>query len=173
MSPIKNCAAVFVSLMLLSASSFAWGPEGHRIIGEIAETRLTPAARLQVKELLGNDNLAAVALWADEIRSERPESYGWHFVVIPMDASGFSEQRDCFRPDEKHPYTLEDHHNCVVDRITMFERVLADRKAPLCVIPEPDRPWLTFGSIWAELGDTQRVRIAPGPPDRTAWVDVH
>jgi isopenicillin-N N-acyltransferase like protein len=53
------------------------------------------------------------------------------------------------------------------------ERVLADRKAPLCVIPEPDRPWLTFGSIWAELGDTQRVRIAPGPPDRTAWVDVH
>lgn len=130
MSPMKNCAAVFVSLMLLSASSFAWGPEGHRIIGEIAETRLTPAARLQVKELLGNDNLAAVALWADEIRSERPESYGWHFVDIPMDASGFSEQRDCFRPDEKHPYTLEDHHNCVVDRITMFERVLADRNAP-------------------------------------------
>jgi hypothetical protein len=53
------------------------------------------------------------------------------------------------------------------------ERVLADREAPLCVIPEPGRPWLTFGSIWAELGDTPRVRITPGPPDRTAWVDVY
>ncbi len=52
------------------------------------------------------------------------------------------------------------------------ERVLADREAPLCVIPEPGRPWITFGSIWAELGDAPRVRIAPGPPDRTAWVDV-
>jgi isopenicillin-N N-acyltransferase like protein len=52
------------------------------------------------------------------------------------------------------------------------ERALADREAPLCVIPEPDRPWITFGSIWAELGDAPRVRIAPGPPDRTAWVDA-
>jgi hypothetical protein len=52
------------------------------------------------------------------------------------------------------------------------ERVLGDRDAPLCVIAEPGRPWLTFGSIWAELGRTARVRIAPGPPDRTAWLDV-
>lgn len=52
------------------------------------------------------------------------------------------------------------------------ERALADRDAPLCVIPEPGRPWLTFGSIWAELSSPPRVRIAPGPPDRTAWVDA-
>lgn len=52
------------------------------------------------------------------------------------------------------------------------ERVLADRDAPLCVVPEPGHPWITFGSIWAELGSQRRVRIAPGPPDRTAWVDA-
>jgi isopenicillin-N N-acyltransferase like protein len=52
------------------------------------------------------------------------------------------------------------------------ERVLADRDTPLCVIPAPDRPWITFGSIWAELGAAPRVRIAPGPPDRTAWTDA-
>jgi isopenicillin-N N-acyltransferase-like protein len=52
------------------------------------------------------------------------------------------------------------------------ERALADREAPLCVIPEPGRAWMTFGSIWAELGEGPRVRIAPGPPDRTAWIDV-
>jgi hypothetical protein len=52
------------------------------------------------------------------------------------------------------------------------ERTLAEREAPLCVIPEPGRPWITFGSIWAELGDTPRARIAPGPPDRTPWIDA-
>ena len=52
------------------------------------------------------------------------------------------------------------------------ERALADRDAPLCVVAEPGHPWLTFGSIWAELGASPRARIAPGPPDRTAWVDA-
>ena len=51
------------------------------------------------------------------------------------------------------------------------ERVLADRDTPLSIVPEPGRPWITFGSIWAELGASPRVRIAPGPPDRTAWLD--
>lgn len=130
MDRMKNCAAVFAFLILISGSSFAWGPEGHRIVGDIAQARLTPTARLHVKELLGNDDLAAIAVWADEIKGEHPETDGWHFVDIPMDASGFSEQRDCFHPDEKHPYTLQDHHNCVVDRITMFKQVLANRSAP-------------------------------------------
>jgi hypothetical protein len=129
MNRMKNCAVIFVFLTLISDSSFAWGPEGHRIVGDIAETRLTPTARLRVKKLLGNDDLAAVAVWADEIKGERPETYGWHFVDIPMDASEFSEVRDCYRPDEKHAYTSRDHHNCVVDRITMFKRILADRNA--------------------------------------------
>lgn len=129
MGSMKNCAAIFVFLTLISSLAFAWGPEGHRIVADIAETRVSPTAGVELKKLLGDDDLAAVAVWADQIRSERPETYGWHFVDIPMDANGFSEQRDCFRPDEKHPYTLQDHHNCVVDRITTFERVLSDRNA--------------------------------------------
>jgi len=127
---MKNCSAIFVFLTLISSGAFAWGPEGHRIVGDIAQERLTPIARLQVKELLGNDDLAAVAVWADDVRRDRPETFGWHFVDIPKDASGFSEQRDCFHPDEKHAYTLQDHHNCVVDRITMFEHVLGNRNEP-------------------------------------------
>ena len=119
----------FCIFNFISASSFAWGPEGHRIVGDIAETRLTPTARLHVEKLLGNHDLAAVSVWADEIKSERPETYRWHFVDIPSDASGFSEARDCYHPDDKHAYTQQDHHNCVVDRITMFEQVLADRNA--------------------------------------------
>jgi S1/P1 Nuclease len=130
MNCMKNSAAFLLFLLLVSASSLAWGPEGHRLVGDIARVRLTPTARLHVTELLGNDDLAAVSVWADDIKAERPETYGWHFVDIPMNATGFSEPRDCFRPDEKHPSTLQDHQNCVVDRIIMFKQVLADRSAP-------------------------------------------
>ena len=127
---MKNCAGIFVFLTLISSGLFAWGPEGHRIVGDIAQERLTLTARLHVKELLGNDDLAAIALWADDVRHDRPETYAWHFVDIPKDANGFSEPRDCFRADAKHPYGQQDHHNCVVDRISMFKQVLADRNAP-------------------------------------------
>ncbi|MGH9515348.1 MAG: S1/P1 nuclease [Terriglobales bacterium] len=127
---MKNSGAFFIFLTLVPSCSFAWGPEGHRIVGDLAETRLTPSAQLQVRELLGNDDLAAVAVWADDVRHDRPETFAWHFVDIPTDASRFSEQRDCYRPDGKHPDSRQDHHNCVVDRITMFEQVLADHNAP-------------------------------------------
>src|SRR5438093_1323480 len=89
-------------VLLLSASIRVpgWGIKGHQIIADIARNHLTAAARKNLVALLGNDDLAAVSTWADEVRSQRPETSGWHFVDIPRDAAGFSEQRDCYRPDE-------------------------------------------------------------------------
>lgn len=114
---------------MVTARAFAWGPEGHRIIADIARSHLTAPARSQVRSLLGDDDLAAVANWADEIKSDRPETAAWHFVDIPMSAADFSEARDCYRPDPRHLLSEQDHHNCVVDRIEIFERVLADKNA--------------------------------------------
>jgi hypothetical protein len=117
-------------LAAASVPSLAWGPEGHRVIAQIARAHLNQTARLHVRELLGDDDLASVSTWADEIRPQRPETFPWHFVDIPMNSSGFFEQRDCYRPDEKRSNSRDDHHNCVVDRIVMFVQVLADKNAP-------------------------------------------
>jgi hypothetical protein len=117
-------------LLIFTARAFAGGPEGHRIIADIARSHLTASARSQVRVLLGDDDLAAVANWADEIKSDRPETAAWHFVDISMSAADFSEARDGYRPDPRHLLSEQDHHNCVVDRIEIFERVLADRNAP-------------------------------------------
>jgi len=121
--------ALFIFLVTGSVPSFAWGPEGHRVVAQIARAHLTQTAKVQVRALLGNDDLASVSTWADEIRPQRPETFGWHFVDIPMYSSGFSEQRDCYRPDEKHGNSHDDHHNCVVDRIVIFQQVLRDKNA--------------------------------------------
>lgn len=124
---MRKFAAVLL-LLAFTPNSFAWGPRGHRIAARIAQTHLSEATRLQIQALLGSDDLAAVSTWADEIRKQRPETAGWHFVDIPLNASGFSEPRDCSRPEKKHRVTVA--HNCVVDRIALFEQVLKNSNAP-------------------------------------------
>jgi len=108
---------------------FAWGPKGHAVVADIAESRLNPVARKNLHLLLGNNSLASIATWPDAIRDVQPETYGWHFVDIPGKAAGFSEPRDCYRPQDKEPTAQTDHQNCVVDRIGMFRRTLEDGNA--------------------------------------------
>ena len=126
---MKKIIAILVLTGFISTQLLAWGPKGHAIVADIAASRLTPIAKQNLQLLLGADSLASIASWADSVRKDRDESYDWHFVDIPKDASGFSEERDCFRPQDKHKDALTDHHNCVVDRIEMFQKMLGDEKA--------------------------------------------
>jgi nuclease S1 len=126
---VKKIIAILLLASFVSSQLGAWGPKGHAIIGDIASVHLTPVTRANIQLLLGSDTLASIASWADQVRKDRDESYDWHFVDIPKDAPGFSEERDCFRPQDKHKDAQTDHHNCVVDRIEMFEKVLADENA--------------------------------------------
>ncbi|HST78170.1 MAG TPA: S1/P1 nuclease [Verrucomicrobiae bacterium] len=107
----------------------AWGPKGHQVVADVAYSRLTPQTRKNLKLLLGHETLASISTWADDVRKQHDEAYDWHFVDIPKDAEGFDEQRDCFRPQDKHKDAQTDHHNCVVDRIEIFEHVLGDANA--------------------------------------------
>jgi len=126
---VKKIVAIVLLASFVPAQLVAWGPKGHQIVGDIARSRLTPTTQKNLELLLGSTDLASIANWADEVRPQRPEAYGWHFVDIPKDAAGYSAERDCFRPDPKHENTLTDHHNCVVDRIEMFSQVLGDPRA--------------------------------------------
>ncbi len=126
---MKKIIAILLLASFTSTQLAAWGPKGHAIVADIAQSRLTPLARKNLQALLGQESLASIASWADQVRKERDESYDWHFVDIPKDAAGFSEQRDCFRPQDQHKNAQTDHQNCVVDRIEIFSRILADEKA--------------------------------------------
>jgi nuclease S1 len=126
---VKKTIALLLLATLVPSQLSAWGPKGHTIVADIAQSRLTPETRKNLQLLLGNDSLASLANWADQVRKEHDESFGWHFVDIPKDAPGFSQERDCFRPQDKHKDALTDHHNCVVDRIEMFQKVLGDESA--------------------------------------------
>lgn len=126
---MKRVAAIIVLSAFLPAQLPAWSAKGHAIVAGVASSRLTPATRKNLRVLLGNNSLASIANWADAIRNDRPETFGWHFVDIPRGAEGFSEARDCYRPQDKGSTAQTDHHNCVVDRIEMFRQVLGDENA--------------------------------------------
>ncbi len=78
--------ALSISLILMS-----WGVVGHRAIGKIAQNHLSKKASRAVKEILGNESLAMVSTYPDEIRSYKQFAYTapWHYVNLP---DGLSEQ---------------------------------------------------------------------------------
>jgi len=78
--------------MVLAATAQAWAPIGHSMVGDIAESLLTPRARAAVAEILGDQKMSdyEVGSWADIIRGTReyeeryPRNGSWHFVEFDV-----------------------------------------------------------------------------------------
>jgi len=113
-------AGVAIGILGGVPKAFAWGPEGHAIIADIAEAHLTTAAQLQVTQLLAlekHNHLDQVSSWPDEVRAQRREAAPWHFVDIPLDATSYDAARDC------------GGGNYAVAKIVDFEKILANKSA--------------------------------------------
>jgi S1/P1 Nuclease len=82
--------------MVWPSIGWAWGQEGHSIIAEIAQRRLSPKATAEIARLLGlNHSLASISNWADDERDVRPETYRWHFVDIPIVETHYDPAKHC------------------------------------------------------------------------------
>jgi hypothetical protein len=85
-------------LLVLSfcATSFAWGPEGHYIVGALAQTMLKPQTQTALLDLLRNYSLSDVADDPDDYAHEHgpQDKGGWsehlHFTNLPKDATNFT-----------------------------------------------------------------------------------
>ncbi len=68
-----------------SETALRWGQIGHRTTGQVAEQHLTPKAAKHVKRVLGNQSLAEVSTWMDNIKSDDAYNFmsPWHYVTIP------------------------------------------------------------------------------------------
>ena len=119
--------AVAIAIVFATSSVSGWGGQGHRLIGLIAAERLTPIARDAVRRLLDGQTLAEVSSWADTIRSDQQQTYGWHFLNIPAEAAGYDRDRDCPRAGGVAAGSRSDRwRDCAVDRILFWEQRLAD-----------------------------------------------
>ena len=119
---------VILSLLssLLAPSALAWSNLGHRLVGDLAQRHLTPAANAQVAELLAGEaepSLAGVASWADDLRRSDADAFkstaSWHYINFPVGTCTYRPERDC------------KDGNCVVGQIERQRALLVDRTLPL------------------------------------------
>lgn len=115
------CALVLAVAALAPPAARAFGADGHRIVAELAQRRLAPAAAAEVRRLLDGEadpTLTGIANWADEVRDR--EAYRWsaplHYVNFPRDSCRYDAARDCR------------DGRCVVAAIERYARELHDRR---------------------------------------------
>lgn len=110
-------ASIVLLLSAWPSPATAWGPNGHRIVGLIAENHLTDAARKGISELVGRASLAQISTWADEIKSDPAWRHAspWHYINVP--------------PGQTLEAARRNPRGDVVEAIERFERVLRDRGA--------------------------------------------
>lgn len=123
----SNTPCALMMGALLAAVSFpvlAWGPTGHRLVAELAQPQLTPAALAQVRALLAGEpepSLAGIANWADNLRDTAPEEFKrtsrWHYVNIA--------EADCQYQQAHHDGDADD----VIEALQVQTALLADTTA--------------------------------------------
>ena len=144
-----------IFLLLLAPSAMAWSTLGHRLIGELAQRHLDPAATAEVAVLLAGEpkpTLAGVATWADTLRDGDPAraraTSRWHYVNLPPGTCRFEAGRDCANGE------------CVVGAIEAQRRILADVRQPLAA----RRDALKF--VVHFVGDVHQPMHANNRPDK-------
>lgn len=129
----------FGIVSVIATSAFGWGPEGHRIVGEIAFLELNAPAKTEVLRLIALDarysRFNESCNWADQIKSNR--SWDWarplHYTNIAGDvgettddAKAFDLERDCDRKTDCPDGVPCPTYACVVDAIKYYAELLGD-----------------------------------------------
>lgn len=79
---------VAIFLTLSASQAHAWGANGHRVTGAIAQPLLSPQAQAAVTAILGTESLAEASTWPDEMRASpdpfwQTKAGPWHYVTVP------------------------------------------------------------------------------------------
>lgn len=139
MATIKNLLVLLT--LCFSFNSFAWGPTGHRIVGEIAQKELNPRALSIIGDILANESLAQVSTWADEIKSD-PDRYrhtfSWHYMTWPagQDEYEYHNDGELIQSIQDNLKIVKNIHAPKIDRSTALKflvHLVGDLHQPLHV----------------------------------------
>lgn len=105
---------------IVPQSAWAWGNEGHRVTGLVADGLLTARTRILLNHLVPNYNLGDFANQMDVFRPalalEMPGSDKWHYDNQPICGT---KPYDAYCPNG----------DCASSKIPLYFKVLADTKA--------------------------------------------
>jgi hypothetical protein len=158
---LKKAALAAGLGLAFAAPAYPWAAEGHRALAMVASRNLSPEARAHVVEILGNDDLAAVSIWMDDLRSaafhtgplatdpealkfnhEFPANGQWHYVDLPLGTKAyalggsFSSPHDVVHMIEEAISVLEgggDRRITPAQALRMIVHFVGDEHQPLHV----------------------------------------
>lgn len=109
------------ALCIAHADAYAWGNQGHRITGYIANAQLTASSKARLRDLLGTDDLSQIATQLDDDRAQLedkiPGSSRWHY----------ENRQIC--PQQSNVVAACPHALCITRQIETFMQLLRDDSA--------------------------------------------
>jgi hypothetical protein len=130
----------------------SWGRVGHEAIGYIASAHLTPKTEAAIKDLLGNETLADISTYADEIRPDSFFQYTapWHYIDVPPEENFKQFQTSVYLQTTPNLYIALNHWQRVLANpktnrsikifaLKMVVHLVGDLHQPLHVAREEDK----------------------------------
>ena len=165
---IQRCIVYFVRmfqwrsitillLLSISATSFAWGPTGHRAIGHVAEQHLSKKAQKAIKAILGNESLAIASTYMDEVRADRKfdHTHDWHWVTIPDGSTYAGTEKnpdgDLIEAIERMKISITDENSSIEEKrrdLRFLIHLIGDLHQPLHIGRGDDRGGNEFKVKW-------------------------
>jgi len=110
---IALCILVSVNIVICKVPTvpYFWGPKGHSTVATIAQALVNQVTTSNLVTLLPDSNgeMAPIASWADDIRSN--PAYDWshplHFINTPTWACNYNRARDCIDSDYGNNYCVD------------------------------------------------------------------
>ena len=162
-SSIRGLPVAFVLRGVLARTSLA---------GAVEFVRSVPHASGQHYALGGPDGLASLECSANgavEDAAVNGRVLHTNHPLVCTDLACDPEQSFArSRTRERHAYLLERAPACAA--CDDVERLLADTSVPVSLAP--GRGYMTFGAVSMKLTVPPRLRVAPGPPHGTPFVEV-
>ena len=179
-SPYRRKLVAAALAIGCAAPAYPWGVEGHKALALLAGKDLSADARAHVIKILGNDDLASIAVWMDDLRSaafhtgplgsdpealkfnaEFPGNGQWHYVDLPLGSKSyeldgpFSNPHDVVHMAEEAVSVLEgggDKRITKREAILMLVHFVGDEHQPLHV-----------GNGYYQVGDGGSARLVTDP----------
>ena len=121
---MKNIKTLVIALIcylfMTPVTCFAWGPEGHHYVAEIAKLYLDKGVEEKVQKVLGTMTFEEAATWMDDIKKDHDYDYMKPFHYINIDK------------DKTYVHNPNEGDNVV----TMLQKAIADPQAKVRQTPE-------------------------------------
>jgi hypothetical protein len=184
---LASCFALVAAFSVPQAR--AWGDRAHRVVADLAQAQLRPAAAAEVSRLLAGEavpSLPGISNWADTVREDGGKAgrrtRRWHYGDFHGADSrdgrpgcDYQPARDCPDGDcvvaaiDREFLALSDRRRPDAERAEALKylvHLVADVHQPLHSSPVPDKGGLDFQVTWQGKGDNLHLLWDYGLIDR-------